>query len=80
VEAESVVFIVCATAGDMNTSRYTCPYVADWSGGDRTLVAPPTEGASPPLPAASSSASNTGTISEPVAFDRRSPRARYDLE
>jgi hypothetical protein len=39
VEAESVAFIVCRAAGDLDTAGYTFPYVAHWSGGDTSLVA-----------------------------------------
>jgi hypothetical protein len=39
VEAESVAFVVCSAAGDLDTAGYTFPYVARWSGGDPALVA-----------------------------------------
>ena len=38
VEAESVAYIVTAAHG-LDSSTYTLPYVAGWSGGDRQLVA-----------------------------------------
>jgi hypothetical protein len=38
VEAESVAYLVCSQAG-LDSSGYTIPYVALWSGGDLQLVA-----------------------------------------
>lgn len=37
VEAESVAFLVCASAG-MQTSSYSFPYVTVWAGGDSEVV------------------------------------------
>jgi len=37
VEAESVAYLVCATAG-LPTDNYSFPYVARWAGGDVALV------------------------------------------
>ncbi len=37
VEAESVAYLVCATAG-LGTDDYSFPYVARWAGGDVALV------------------------------------------
>lgn len=37
VEAESVAYVVCQTAG-MATTSYSLPYLARWSGGDPALV------------------------------------------
>ena len=63
VEAESVAYLVCESAG-LSTGEYSFPYVARWANGDVTLVRSAAERA---LGAARTITTSLGLVAEPTS-------------